>query len=277
MTDESFRLNGKQLVFTFMTATVVAVVVFLCGVMVGRGLGDRQALVEPAPAPVDDFSVLDPAEVDDVLSNPAPAESDGLAITEILRPLDAGGGMGPASAPRGDLLPEPVVEELRAEAPAGGVTAPSAGPPTRPADTGPSVTPGAEPRAGATPPVRAQPAASRPTAAPAAPSAGGTTAAGRTEPPARTATPAGASAGAGSASTEVPFTVQVAAVRARGEADAIVGRLVARGYPAYVSTPPAGGPTVFRVRVGQFRDRAEAQSMASRLETQERFKPWITH
>ncbi|NOT44884.1 MAG: SPOR domain-containing protein, partial [Acidobacteria bacterium] len=48
-------------------------------------------------------------------------------------------------------------------------------------------------------------------------------------------------------------------------------------YPAYVSTPPAGGPTVFRVRVGQFRDRAEAQSMASRLETQERFKPWITH
>jgi hypothetical protein len=32
------QLNGKQLVFLFMTATVVAVVIFLCGVMVGRGV-----------------------------------------------------------------------------------------------------------------------------------------------------------------------------------------------------------------------------------------------
>ena len=29
------QLNGKQLVFLFMAATVVAVVIFLCGVMVG--------------------------------------------------------------------------------------------------------------------------------------------------------------------------------------------------------------------------------------------------
>src|SRR5688500_557438 len=32
------QLNGKQLVFLFMAATVVAVVIFLCGVMVGRGI-----------------------------------------------------------------------------------------------------------------------------------------------------------------------------------------------------------------------------------------------
>ena len=37
-TDEGFReiqLNGKQLVFLFMAATVVSVVIFLCGVLVG--------------------------------------------------------------------------------------------------------------------------------------------------------------------------------------------------------------------------------------------------
>src|SRR6185503_9672110 len=40
------QLNGKQLVFLFMAATVVAVVVFLCGVMVGRGVpAPRGALV----------------------------------------------------------------------------------------------------------------------------------------------------------------------------------------------------------------------------------------
>ena len=32
------QLNGKQLVFMFMAVTVVAVVIFLCGVMVGRGV-----------------------------------------------------------------------------------------------------------------------------------------------------------------------------------------------------------------------------------------------
>jgi cell division septation protein DedD len=41
MADEGFReiqLNGKQLVFLFMTAAVVLVVTFLCGVLVGRGV-----------------------------------------------------------------------------------------------------------------------------------------------------------------------------------------------------------------------------------------------
>ena len=40
------QLNGKQLVFVFMAATVVSVVIFLCGVLVGRGVRvDRNAPV----------------------------------------------------------------------------------------------------------------------------------------------------------------------------------------------------------------------------------------
>src|SRR5689334_11195476 len=41
MADEpfhEFHLDGKQMVFLFMASTVVAVVIFLCGVMVGRGV-----------------------------------------------------------------------------------------------------------------------------------------------------------------------------------------------------------------------------------------------
>jgi cell division septation protein DedD len=41
MSDEQFHefhLDGKQMVFLFMASTVVAVVIFLCGVMVGRGV-----------------------------------------------------------------------------------------------------------------------------------------------------------------------------------------------------------------------------------------------
>ena len=41
MTDQGFReiqLSGKQLVFLFMASVVLAVVVFLLGVSVGRGV-----------------------------------------------------------------------------------------------------------------------------------------------------------------------------------------------------------------------------------------------
>src|SRR5512141_51024 len=41
MTDEGFheiQLNGKQLIFLFMTAALVLVVAFLSGVLVGRGV-----------------------------------------------------------------------------------------------------------------------------------------------------------------------------------------------------------------------------------------------
>jgi cell division protein FtsN len=53
MADEGvheIQLNGKQLVFLFMAATVVSVVIFLCGVMVGRGV--RPALAAAAPGSV---------------------------------------------------------------------------------------------------------------------------------------------------------------------------------------------------------------------------------
>ena len=54
MSDEGLQeiqLRGKQLVFLAMSATVVAVVIFLCGVMVGRGVPTaRQAAAEPIEA-----------------------------------------------------------------------------------------------------------------------------------------------------------------------------------------------------------------------------------
>ena len=59
MADEGvheIQLNGKQLVFLFMAATVVSVVIFLCGVMVGRGV--RPALAAAAAGSVQ--SPVDP-------------------------------------------------------------------------------------------------------------------------------------------------------------------------------------------------------------------------
>jgi cell division septation protein DedD len=60
LADDAFheiQLSGKQLVFLFMATTIVAVVIFLCGVQVGRGVriqrsadaGDQIAAVTPQP------------------------------------------------------------------------------------------------------------------------------------------------------------------------------------------------------------------------------------
>jgi cell division septation protein DedD len=63
--DDGFReiqLNGKQLVFLFMATTIVAVVIFLCGVMVGRGVRNNTATVATdaatAPAPTGDLAAV---------------------------------------------------------------------------------------------------------------------------------------------------------------------------------------------------------------------------
>ena len=71
------------------------------------------------------------------------------------------------------------------------------------------------------------------------------------------------------------YAVQVAAVNVRGEAEEIVRRLSGKGYSAYVESP-RNNPSVFRVRVGTFRTRREAQTIADKLQKEEKFKPWVT-
>lgn len=106
------QLNGKQLVFLFMAATVVSVVIFLCGVLVGRGVrAERESVAETA-------ALADPTGAD--LAPAAPRVSAPPAEP-------------PADAPRpavDDLSyfarldqPNPPVEELKA-APAPAATGP---------------------------------------------------------------------------------------------------------------------------------------------------------
>src|SRR2546430_13603391 len=70
------QLNGKQLVFLFMAATVVSVVIFLCGVLVGRGVrAERGADTEAA-----NLSTAEPAPQHAApAATPTPAGSDPTA------------------------------------------------------------------------------------------------------------------------------------------------------------------------------------------------------
>lgn len=83
------QLNGKQLVFLFMASTVVAVVIFLCGVMVGRGVRAQrpalEAAVEAATDPTSDAApAVPPALAATVTSNAPIAAQETLTYPSRL-------------------------------------------------------------------------------------------------------------------------------------------------------------------------------------------------
>ena len=57
---------------------------------------------------------------------------------------------------------------------------------------------------------------------------------------------------------------------------AMAKRLASEGYSAYVLAPAGGTPAVYRVRVGTFDTRREAETVAAKLEKEKQFKPWVT-
>jgi DedD protein len=71
------------------------------------------------------------------------------------------------------------------------------------------------------------------------------------------------------------WVIQVHALQNRATAAALVQRLVAKGYPAFLSNPPAGSPEIYRVQIGRYADRREADQVARRLEKEEQFTPQI--
>lgn len=92
----------------------------------------------------------------------------------------------------------------------------------------------------------------------------------RAEPP---RSPSDAPAGDLKASAAV-YAVQVGAPDNRPEADRIADRLTLKGYEVSVQVPP-GRVALFRVRVGPFNTRLDADAAAARLRTEEHFDPWV--
>jgi cell division septation protein DedD len=234
MSDEAFheiQLNGKQLVFLFMAATVVSVVIFLCGVMVGRGVrGDH------GPE-----AVADQASV-----GGEPAAAPPAAVPAAPRPADPPTSGVKAGSPSGDAPPpadeSDVIDSLTKDEPAGGSLKAPARNEAKPA------------------PPKATPARPAPEPPPAAPAR----AAAATPKPDQMPTEPGT------------FAVQLAALKDRGEADALARRLVGKGYNAYVIAPSGGKSSVYKVQVGRFKTRQDAEKVAARLKKDEQFSPWVT-
>ena len=219
--EDGFReiqLNGKQLVFLFMATTIVAVVIFLCGVMVGRGVRNNTANVAAnaaaAPAPTGDIAAVP----------------------------DVQAGAKSAAPPSSLPPPPPPVEDVGAEGRGDSSKTPPATT-SAPARQKP-VAPDVQAQQPPAPAAAAQVPATLPAAA-----------------------VPGEPAGSG-------FALQVAALNEKGQAEAIARGLLDKGYAAYIVAPPTSGG-MFRVRVGKFKERREADAVMRRLKKEEQLEPWI--
>ena len=97
------------------------------------------------------------------------------------------------------------------------------------------------------------------------------------EPVATPAQQAAPSANTLPGATGGSFQVQVLATTEREAADAMVSRLQSRGFPAYLSPGEYKGQALFRVRVGDYPDKAAAQQVARAIQDQEGLQTWVTH
>jgi cell division septation protein DedD len=68
------------------------------------------------------------------------------------------------------------------------------------------------------------------------------------------------------------WTVQIAASLAKESSAQQLDRLKAKGYDGYIVETERDGRVWYRVRVGHFGSRAEAETLRSRLQTQEGFQ-----
>ena len=72
------------------------------------------------------------------------------------------------------------------------------------------------------------------------------------------------------------WVVQVNASRDRAVAGALVKQLNAKGYPAFLVSPAAGvAEQFYKVHVGRYNDRSEAEQVSLRLRKEEQFQPWV--
>ena len=222
------QLSGKQLVFLFMATTVVSVVIFLCGVLVGRGVRGETLSAAASTSP--------------------PASASGPTASVPAVP--------PSEAP----APEPLTYKDRLEsdkAPAETLTARTetpAAPAAAPVVTPPPVDAPAKPQSEAT--VVKQP---------------------ETKQADTEKTPQGTT---GAADPGVKksgiWAVQVVALTDQAAANAVVQRLSSKGYPAFLVRPQPASPVQnYKVQVGKFEDRSQAEQVAGRLKREEQFQPWI--
>ena len=275
LTDDGFheiQLSGKQLVFLFMMATVVLVATFLLGVQVGRSVRGEHGL-DVATAEALSAAVAPPSA--STPSQPAASASAGPPSAEPPSPAqEPDDELSYAKRLQGDNAP---AEKLKT--PSASNDSPGKNEKNEKHDSAPPKATGAPAKAASapakTPSAPAKAATASPTPAVAPPTPATASAAPSAAPPKPWAQPAQSPSTPAASGRPGAWVVQLQALKNRGEATDIAGRLAAKGFPAFVLDPVPGEPVYYRVQVGGYADRPQADQVARQLEKDEHYKPYV--
>lgn len=73
------------------------------------------------------------------------------------------------------------------------------------------------------------------------------------------------------------WAVQVIATQDRAIAGSVLKKLAAKGYPAFLVNPSANAtPAFYKVQVGRYTDKGEAEKVSLRIKKDEQYQSWIT-
>jgi cell division protein FtsN len=243
-------LTNRQVVVAFVLLLVCLVTAFFSGVYIGREgtLRDQEQLVRVTP----------PAQ--------KPVDQEGQELEEF----EFFGGEG--NRPTSGKLPEETVAEAEPE------PEPSPQDTTLLEDFGGEELAESEPAPGDEEEFVEEEPAPEPEPAPARPRR-------KREEPRQAATPAPqeeparprpGSEPAAPAAAKGKAVIQVFSSAEQDQAERIQKQLAGSGQPAYLSPVKVGGTTMYRVRIGPFDSRDEANKVAERVRKSHKLDTWIT-
>lgn len=230
-------LTNRQAIFFFVFLLVFILLVFLSGVWVGRS--GQKELIEKARREAA-ASTLDLSGIPEVQVGPGGGRTEEPASPPDLSSLEPRKGTGSTT----------LAQDLgAAETPpeAGGSDAAGEPPPAEP-----------EPEPARTEPARTEPARPEPA---------------RPEParpePARTEPETSAATGG--------FVIQVFSTKDEAQAKKVLSDLKGAGFKAFLSPVKVSTSTMYRVRIGPFQQRSQADATAAKVKEKfRRFETWVT-
>ncbi|MEO1085334.1 MAG: SPOR domain-containing protein [Acidobacteriota bacterium] len=229
-------LTNRQVIVAFVVLLTLVLAVFLCGVWVGQNGQPRLAAVEQA----------EPG---------AAVEPEALANMEEFKFFEE-----QQQAKQEAELQKPDLGKLAAKPSPQTTLAQDVGS-TRPADPEPQrQQPAASPPPQAAPPAQAAPPPPR----------------RATPPPPKPAPTPAATAPAPAAAPAETFVVQVFSTHDEPQAKKLQQRLASMSYKAFLSTIDVGGQTMYRVRIGPFGQRDQAEKVKLNVRNQLKLDPWVT-
>lgn len=239
------QLDNKQLILVFLGGVTVCVLVFVLGVMVGKGKKEAE------------MAALTPTEQSTTTARPQPDASQPKEVQPV---ADEGAPRERNRKNKKDRAEEEAAKE----------------PPAAPVPKADKMTYGDLDKTDTEAPLTPQPEPAGPAPKQAQQGSTPSPATALSDVASKTQEPSASNGSEKTPSTGMRYTVQVMATGSKEKADEQLNFLKSKGYTAFMNEEKtASGSSVYKVRVGKFGDSDSAKKIAIRLKQDLKLETWV--